>query len=148
MEEHLPSEHDQLNESPSLRSGYLRDYGIILVVGGIFFLGRRKVVVCPICEHTLARASDWCVACGAYLGLLRREPHRIAYRVAGSIALGVTVLAAIAWQVFYPLLQGQAIPHRVPWIGWGIAVGSAFLALGLTAHQHLDRAVRRMFGDN
>jgi hypothetical protein len=57
------------------------------------------------------------------------------------------MLTLLAWQVFHPLLRGQPVAEQVPWLGWGIAVGSIFLALGLTAHRHLDRAVRRMFGE-
>jgi hypothetical protein len=88
--------------------------------------------------------GDWCRSCGAYLGLLRRQPQRIAYCVAVSILLGIGLFAALAWDVFGPLLQGGLPPERSAWFWWGFGSATFFLALGLTARSHLASALQRM----
>ncbi len=102
-------------------------------------------MVCPICEHDEMRSGDWCATCGAYLGLLRRQPWRVFYCICASIALGFALFFALAWQVFAPLLRGWPTADPGPWFWWGFWLGAFFLALGLTAHQHLANAFRRMF---
>jgi hypothetical protein len=103
-------------------------------------------MVCPVCETEYRRPNDWCQVCGAYLGLLARQPKRVAYCVCASIALGLALFAALAWQVFAPLLRGwpPATPGR--WFWWGFGLGTFFLALGLTARRHLAACLRRLFG--
>ena len=101
-------------------------------------------MVCPVCEHEQTRVGDWCADCGAYLRLLRRQPLRIAYCVAGSIVLGFGLFLALAWQVFGPLLQGGLASPPGPWFWWGFGFATFFLALGLTARSHLARALHRM----
>jgi hypothetical protein len=106
--------------------------------------GRLLHLVCPVCEHELTRSGDWCVACGAYLGLLKRHPRRIIHCICASIALGFALFFALAWQVFAPLLRGWPPSGPGPWFWWGFWLGAFFLALGLTARQHLSNAFRRM----
>lgn len=101
-------------------------------------------MVCPVCEQEQTRFADWCTDCGAYLGLLKRQPQRIAYCVAGSIALGAGLFCALAWQVFATVFQGSIAAEPGPWFWWGFGSGTFFLALGLTARSHLARALQRM----
>lgn len=101
-------------------------------------------MVCPVCESEQTHAGDWCTGCGAYLGLLRRRPQRIAYSVCASIVLGLALFVALAWQVFAPTLKGWPPSAPGPWFWWGFLLGTFFLALGLTARQHLLGAVQRM----
>ena len=101
-------------------------------------------MVCPVCEHEQARLGDWCTDCGVYLGLLKRQPRRVACCVAGSIALGACLFMALAWQVFGPLFRGGIASGPGPWFWWGFWSATFFLALGLTARSHLANALRRM----
>lgn len=101
-------------------------------------------MVCPVCEREQTRFVDWCTDCGAYLGLLRRQPHRIAYCVASSIMLGAALFVALAWDVFRPLLEGGAPPERPAWFWWVFGSATFFLALGLTARSHLASALQRI----
>ena len=102
-------------------------------------------MVCPVCEIESKRPGDWCHACGAYLGFLKRHPRRVAYCICASIALGAALFVALAWQVFAPLLRGwpAAGPGRWFWSGFGLA--TFFLALGLTARRHLAASLRKLF---
>jgi len=102
-------------------------------------------LLCPVCEHEHTRPGDWCTACGAYLGLLRRQPQRVAYSVCASVLTGTVLFIALAWQVFAPVLHGLSPSGPGPWFWWGFWLGTFFLALGLTAGQHLAGAVQRVF---
>ena len=102
-------------------------------------------MVCPVCEHEQARAGDWCTTCGAYLGLLRRQPHRVAYSVFASILTGTAIFIALAWQVFAPALSGLSPSGPGPWFWWQFGLGAFFLTLGLTGGYHLASAVQRIF---
>ena len=98
---------------------------------------------CPVCGTGDGRSAEWCSACGAYLGLLRRQPRRIVYCILSSIALGMALFVALAWQVFSPLLRGSPPGGPGKWFWWGLGLGAFFLALGLTARQHLADALRQ-----
>jgi len=102
-------------------------------------------LTCPVCDHKDSRQADWCPACGAYLGLLRRNPRRVAYCVCASIGLGLVLFCALAWEVFGPLLRGWPTGSTGARFWWGFVSATFFLSLGLTARQHLAAAVRRMF---
>lgn len=108
--------------------------------------GRQSHLVCPLCEHEQTRFADWCTDCGAYLGLLKRQPQRIAYCVAGSVALGAWLFCALAWQVFAPVFRGSMAAEPGAWFWWGFGSATFFLALGLTARSHLASALQRMLG--
>jgi len=101
-------------------------------------------LVCPVCQHKEPRPGDWCRSCGAYLGLLRRQPRRVVYCVCASIALGLTLFIALAWQVFGPLVRGWPAAGPGPWFWWGFALGTFFLSFGLTARHHLANTWRRL----
>jgi hypothetical protein len=101
-------------------------------------------LVCPVCESEQKRPGDWCSGCGAYLGLLKRQPRRVVYCVCASIALGAALFVALACQVFAPLLRGWPPAGPGPWFWWGFGLGTFFLALGLTARQHVASALRRL----
>ena len=101
-------------------------------------------MVCPLCETKSKRLGDRCQSCGAYLGLLLRRPRRVAYCIGASIGLGVALFAALAWQVFAPLLRGGPAAGPGTWFWWGFGLATFFLALGLTARQHLPLALRRL----
>ncbi len=103
-------------------------------------------MICPVCESEQNHLGDWCTACGAHLGLLRRRPHRIAYSVFASVLLGLGLFVALAWQVFAPVLKGWPPTGPGPWFWLGFLLGTFFLALGLTAAQHLATAVQRLLG--
>jgi len=98
---------------------------------------------CPVCEHEQTRAGDWCTACGAYLGLLRQQPHRVAYSVFASVVLGLGLFLALAWQVFAPALDGLSPATPGPWFWWAFWGASFFLAFGLFAAQRLAGTVTR-----
>jgi hypothetical protein len=101
-------------------------------------------LVCPVCEAEQKLPGDWCTACGAYLGLLKRQPQRVVRGVCASIGLGLTLLIALVWQVLTPLLQGWATAAPGPLFWWGLALGTFFLALGLVAGSHLVESWRRL----
>ena len=101
-------------------------------------------MVCPVCEIESKRPGDWCHACGAYLGFLKRHPRRVAYCICASIALGAALFVALAWQVFAPLLHGWPAAGPGPWFWWAFCLATFFLALGLTARRHLARSLRRL----
>jgi len=104
-------------------------------------------LVCPVCEHALEKAGDWCTQCGAYLGLLKRHPQRIAYCVCLSILLGIALFIALAYQVFGPTIEGMGPSGPGPWFWWGFWLATFFLAFGLTARRHLAVTFRRMLGN-
>ncbi|UCC67008.1 MAG: hypothetical protein JSV79_07600 [Armatimonadota bacterium] len=106
---------------------------------------RSEQLVCPVCDIEDERPADWCPACGAYLGLLRRHPRRVAYCICASIAVGLALFVALAWQVFGPLLRGWPAAGPGPWFWWGFCLATFFLALGLTARQHLTESLRKLF---
>ena len=111
-------------------------------------------MVCPVCEQHLERSAaplspevrqaDWCAVCGTHLGFLRQHPKRVASCVAVSIALGVGLFAALAWQVFGPLLRGWPAAGPGPWFWWAFCLGTFFLGFGLAANQQLGRVLRRL----
>lgn len=101
-------------------------------------------MVCPVCEHQDVRQADWCAVCGTNLGFLRQHPKRVAHCVTVSIALGVSLFAALAWQVFGPMLRGWPPASPGPWFWWGFCLGTFFLGFGLTANQQLCRVIRRL----
>jgi hypothetical protein len=68
----------------------------------------------------------------------------VVYCVCASIALGLALFCALAWQVFAPLFRGWPAADPGPWFWWGFGLGAFFLALGLTARQHVAGAFRRM----
>jgi len=100
-------------------------------------------LVCPVCELEHSRPGDWCPACGAYLGFIKRHPRRVAYCVCASILLGAGLFAALAWQVFAPLFDGSSPSLPGPLFWWGFGLGTFFLAFGLSARQQLSDAIRR-----
>ena len=101
-------------------------------------------MVCPVCEQQDVRHADWCAVCGAHLGYLRQHPRRVAHCVAISIALGMALFSALAWQVFGPMLRGWPAARPGPWFWWGFCLATFFLAFGLAANQQLCRAMRRL----
>ena len=101
-------------------------------------------MVCPVCEREYERPGEWCRACGAYLGLLTRQPKRVAFCICASIVLGLSLFAALAWQVFGPLLRGWPAAGPGPWFWWGFGLGTFFLALGLTARRHLVSCLQKI----
>ena len=101
-------------------------------------------MVCPLCETESKRTADRCQVCGAYLGLLLQRPRRVAYCICASIALGIALFVALAWQVFAPLLRGGPAAGPGTWFWWGFGFATFFLALGLTARQHLASVLRRL----
>lgn len=101
-------------------------------------------MVCPVCEHDSSRNKEWCQACGAYLGLLARQPRHIGVCIRASILVGVGLFLALAWQVFIPLLDGWPIGQPTRWFWIGFALATFFLALGLTARQHLVNLLLRL----
>jgi TRAP-type C4-dicarboxylate transport system permease small subunit len=103
-------------------------------------------LICPVCEREQSHPGDWCTACGAYLGLLRRRPHRVAYSVCASVLVGLALFAALAWQVFAPVLKGWPPSGPGPWFWLGFLLATFFLGFGLTAAQHLASAIQRIFG--
>ena len=100
-------------------------------------------MVCPVCEHDSSRNKEWCQACGAYLGLLARQPRHIGVCIRASILVGVGLFLALAWQVFIPLLDGWPIGQPTRWFWIGFALATFFLAHGLTARQHLVNLLLR-----
>jgi hypothetical protein len=58
--------------------------------------------------------------------------------------LGVSLFAALAWQVFGPMLRGWPPASPGPWFWWGFCLGTFFLGFGLTANQQLCRVIRRL----
>jgi hypothetical protein len=101
-------------------------------------------VLCPVCETRQKLPGDWCTACGAYLGLLRRQPRRIVRCVCASIGLGLALFFALAWQVFAPLLRGWPAADPGPLFWCGFVLGTLFLALGLAARSQLAGTWRRL----
>ncbi len=99
-------------------------------------------MICPVCERKQKLPGDWCTACGAYLGLLRREPRRILYCVCGSIALGIALFLGLAWQVFAPVVRGWPPADPGPLFWWGFALGTFFLGFGLAARSQLSGSWR------
>lgn len=103
-------------------------------------------MVCPVCELEHSRPGDWCPECGAYLGLLKRHPRRVVYCICLSILLGAGMFVALAWQVFAPVVRGSLPGLPGPLFWWGFALGTFFLAFGLTAKQQLTVIFRRIIG--
>gem|GEM_PF-2112870 len=103
-------------------------------------------LLCPVCETRSERPGDWCPRCGTYLGLLKRHPRRVAGCVLASILLGAGIFAALAWQVFAPVLRGWPPAGPGPWFWWGFGLATFFLAFGLTARRHLCEVLRRTLG--
>lgn len=101
-------------------------------------------MICPVCEHEQDGPGDWCVACGAYLALIRHRPRRVMWCVVASICLGSGLFGALAWQVFSPVFRGWPPADPGPLFWWGFVLGTFFLSLGLTARQHLMAFLQRI----
>jgi hypothetical protein len=100
-------------------------------------------LVCPVCEKDDSRSKDWCPSCGAYLGLLTRQPRHIGTCIRASILVGIGLFLGLAWQIFMPLAEGWPVGQPTRWFWLGFALATFFLALGLTARQHLVSFLHR-----
>jgi hypothetical protein len=56
------------------------------------------------------------------------------------------MFVALAWQVFAPVVRGSLPGLPGPLFWWGFALGTFFLAFGLTAKQQLTVIFRRIIG--
>jgi len=100
-----------------------------------------QTLVCPICEQQQSSRASYCEVCGAHLAFLREHPRRVVKCVTASIALGLGLFVALAWQVFAPLLRGGPPAGPGPWFWWGFGLGAFFLSFGLTANSQLARVL-------
>ena len=102
------------------------------------------MLICPVCEAEQRLPGEWCTACGAHLGLLRRQPRRVVRCICTSIGLGLALFAALVWETFEPLLRGGNVVAPGP-VFWCIfASATFFLGFGLAARSQLAEAWRRL----